>query len=94
MDMMFLTEEGVPTAHWAEPPAGCGAEEGGNCRLNSTYVSDQFSTGAPGAFDTTAEGQTLTSNASRKVNTEASVGGSSTWHVANRIEYRGTLLRG
>ena len=27
MDMMFLTEEGVPTAHWADPLAGCGAEE-------------------------------------------------------------------
>lgn len=79
--------------HGHDVTHGCGAEEGGNCRLNSTCVSDQFSTGAPGAFDTTAEGQTLTSNASRKVNTEASVGGSSTWHVANRIEYCGTLLR-
>ena len=50
-------------------------------------MSDQFSTGAPGAFNITAEGQTLTSNASRKVNTEASVGGSSTWHVGKRLEY-------
>jgi hypothetical protein len=57
--------------HVHDVPHGCGAEEGGNCRLNSTCVSDQCYTGAPGAFNTTAEGQTLTSNASRKVNTEA-----------------------
>jgi hypothetical protein len=44
------------------------------------------STGAAGAFNTTAEGQTLMSDSSRKVNTAASVGGSSTWHVADRLE--------
>jgi hypothetical protein len=42
MDMMFLAEESVPTAHWADPPARGGAEEGGNCRLDSTCVSGQF----------------------------------------------------
>jgi hypothetical protein len=27
MDMLFLTEEGAPVAHWVDPLPGCGAEE-------------------------------------------------------------------